>query len=432
MKFKDLTIVRPMLMDLFGHWEAYPLRALYFFTWVGTSIAGNFIIVTLRHDGFSGKEIAAIATVGPLFGFFVQPFWGFIADRFGRRRCLSIGILISAAIYFRMYWVHGFWPFLLTAMALALSPPLQPLMDTLALDFVESKSKLSYGMFRIWGAIAAGVGAAGAGFLIEGQPVRTAFLWATGGLLTAGLFTRAGKSAVPHRAEIKGTRPNFASFVHNTPLVSFLVVVIFFVISSTAFWNFNGVYYTDIGGTTSFFGLAIAIAAVAEIPFYFLAAPIIRRFGLGRVLLFTFICAALRAFSYAFISNPRIAIWIELSNGVSWTLFWVAAVEYVNQLVKPEVRATGQVLLNASCWGAGTILGIQWNGFLLDFFKPHFLNSIIQHAIQKVCFTSGFLLVVLTIVSALVLKIGRQGALAVTHPHKPLHALQRNSADGQE
>ncbi|RPH89265.1 MAG: MFS transporter, partial [Calditrichaeota bacterium] len=165
MKFKDITIVRPVLMDLFGHWEAYPLRALYFFTWVGTSIAGNFLIVTLRHDGFSGKEIATIATVGPLFGFFVQPFWGLIADRFGRRRCLSIGILISAAIYFRMYWVHGFWPFLLTAMALALSPPLQPLMDTLALDFVESKSKLSYGMFRIWGAIAAGVGTAGAGFL---------------------------------------------------------------------------------------------------------------------------------------------------------------------------------------------------------------------------------------------------------------------------
>ena len=403
-------------MDLFGHVEAYPLRALYFFTWVGTSIAGNFLIVTLRHDGFSGKEIATIATVGPLLGFFVQPLWGLIADRFGRRRCLSTGLLISAAIYFRMYWVHGFWPFLLTVMVLALSPPLQPLTDALALDFVESKGKLSYGMFRIWGAIAAGFGTAGAGFLIEGHPVRTAFLWAMGGLIAAALFTRAGKSAVPHHTVEKVTRLDIASFARNAPLVKFLVVVILFVISSTAFWNFNGVYYTDIGGTASFFGLAIAIDSVAEIPFYFLAAPIIRRFGLRRVLLFTFTCAALRAFSYAFINKPHIAIWIELSNGVSWTLFWVAAVEYVNQLVKPELRATGQVLLSAACWGAGTILGILWNGFLLDYFKANFLNSFIPLAIQKVCFVSGTMLTVLTIASALVLTIGRRGASAASSP----------------
>jgi PPP family 3-phenylpropionic acid transporter len=400
--------IRGILSDLFGHVEAYPLRALYFFTWAGMCIAGNFFLVTLRHEGFSGKEIACVATVGNLLGFLAGPVWGMVADRFGRRRCLRVGTLVSAAVYFWRYWVHGFWPFLFTAAALALSPPLAMLMDAVALDFVEARGKLSYSMFRIWGGIAAGVGTAGAGFLIEGHPTRTAFLWAMGALLTGTLFGATGKSPVPKHAVEKITFKSIGPVIRNAPLITFLVLVLFVAISSTAFWSFNGVYFTDIGGSSSLYGLAIAISAVAEFPIYFLAAPIFRRFGLQRALLFSFVCSTIRLFAYAFIGNPRVAVWIELSNGVSWTLFWVAAVEHVNQMVKPEWRATGQSLLNASCWGAGAILGTLWNGFLLDYFQVHFINHWVPLAIQKVCFVSGLLLAALTIVSALFFKIVKE------------------------
>jgi len=63
-------------------------------------------------------------------------------------------------------------------------------------------------------------------------------------------------------------------------------------------------------------------------------------------------------------------------------------------------------LLNASM-GAGTILGTLWNGFLLDYFRFHFINYWVPLAIQKVCFVSGLLLAALTIVCALVFKTGR-------------------------
>jgi MFS family permease len=86
-------------------------------------------------------------------------------------------------------------------------------------------------------------------------------------------------------------------------------------------------------------------------------------------------------------------------------------------MVKPEWRATGQALLNASCFGAGTILGILWNGFLLDYFQFHFINYWVPRPIQKVCFVSGSMLAALIIVCALVFKTGRQrvpaGACAV-------------------
>lgn len=415
---RDLPIrIRGIFSDLFGHVEAYPVRGLIFFTYVGTLIVGNFFPVSLRREGFSGKEIAYVGSLAPIMMFLAQPLWGVVADRFGRRRCLAIATFVTAAVYLRMYWLHGFWPLFLTAGVMALfSTTLGPLMDTVALDFVEARGKLSYSMFRIWGAIAAAVGTAGTGFLIEGHALRTAFLWAAGALLAGLIFGLAAKSAAAKHTVEKITLQGLGPVLRNMPLITFLVIVFFVAFSSTAFWNFYGVYFTDIGGSSTLFGLAIAVSAAGEIPLYFLAAPIFKRFGLQRALLFTFVCSTLRLFAYAFIGNPNVAIWIELCNGVSWTLFWVAAVEHVNRLVKPQWRATGQALLNASCWGAGNILGMLCNGFLLDYFKLHFINAWVPLAIQKVCFASGLLLAVVTVASAVYFKMVRQQASAAPEP----------------
>ena len=257
----------------------------------------------------------------------------------------------------------------------------------------------------------------------KGRATRTAFLWAAAALLMAVFFGATAKSSHRKHASEKITLARLQPILHNLPLLTFLVIVFFAALFSTVFWNFYGVYFTDIGGSSSLFGVAIAISAVAEIPFYFLATPILRRFGIQKVLLFTFACTTLRLFAYAFISNPRIAIWIEMSNGISWTLFWVAAVEEVNRLVVPQWRATGQALLNAACWGAAIILGMLANGFLLDYFKIHFVSSWLHFAIQKVCFVSGLLFAALTLVAAAYFIVVGSKASAV--PEAPCSVSER-------
>jgi PPP family 3-phenylpropionic acid transporter len=412
---KHLTMrVQGILGDLFGHVEAYSVRGLFFFTWAGICISWNFLFVTLRREGFSGKEIAFILSMGGIIGLFAQPLWGVLADRFGRRRCLRIATILTAAIYFRMYWLHGFWAFFFNAAVLALiSASLPPLMDAVALDFVEATGKLSYGMFRIWGAIAAGVGTFGAGYLIEGHATRTAFLWGAGMLVAAIIFGLTGKRGAAKHALEKLTLKAFGTVIRNLPLLGFLLIVFFVGLSSTAFWNFYGVYFTDIGGSSTLFGLAIAMSAVGEIPLYFVAARIFKRFGIQKALLFTFVSSTLRVFTYAFVSNPRIAIWIELSNGISWTLFWIGAVEYVNQLVKPEWRGTGQTLLYGSCFGAGTLVGNLLCGFFLDYSKYHFANPWVLLPVQKLCFASGILFTGVTLASAVYFKSVRQPVAGV-------------------
>ena len=73
-----------------------------------------------------------------------------------------------------------------------------------------------------------------------------------------------------------------------------------------------------------------------------------------------------RLLLYGFIKNPVAALPVELLHGLSWSLFWVACVEYVNRQVDEQWRATGQSLLYASDFGAGAIAGNYWTGYLYD------------------------------------------------------------------
>src|SRR5262249_30576134 len=95
-------------------------------------------------------------------------------------------------------------------------------------------------------------------------------------------------------------------------------------------------------------------------------AKIIRRLGMKTTLLITVLATALRLLLYSVVKNPNAAVLIEVLHGVSWSLFWVVCVEYVNLLVKEDWRATGQSLLYAAYYGAGAIVGNFWTGFLYD------------------------------------------------------------------
>jgi PPP family 3-phenylpropionic acid transporter len=83
-------------------------------------------------------------------------------------------------------------------------------------------------------------------------------------------------------------------------------------------------------------------------------------------LLITVFASVIRLLLYSAVKNPITALPIEMLHGISWSLFWVVCVEYVNKLVKEEWRATGQSLLYASYYGVGIIIGNFWTGYLKD------------------------------------------------------------------
>jgi len=73
----------------------------------------------------------------------------------------------------------------------------------------------------------------------------------------------------------------------------------------------------------------------------------------------------------------------------------VSSVDYVNQQVPPEWRATGQTLLAAAYFGAGGILGNTWAGFLYD-----------RLGAQRMFHVNGWLVLAVAGLAAIVLRPG--------------------------
>lgn len=152
----------------------------------------------------------------------------------------------------------------------------------------------------------------------------------------------------------------------NKQLIFLLLAVLLISIGATTIWNFYSIYMKENGASASLVGYGLSFQGLCELPFFYFSARIILKFGLRATLMVTVVATALRLFLYSVTGNPKLAILIELLHGISWSLFWVVCVEYVNLLVPEDWRATGQSLLYAAYFGAGAILGNLWTGFLYD------------------------------------------------------------------
>jgi PPP family 3-phenylpropionic acid transporter len=120
------------------------------------------------------------------------------------------------------------------------------------------------------------------------------------------------------------------------------------------------------GASASMVGYGLSFQGLCELPLFYFSARIIARFGIKTTLLITVFATAVRLLLYSVVKNPKAAIPIEMLHGISWSLFWVVCVEYVNKLVREDWRVTGQSLLYAAYYGAGVIAGNFWTGYLSD------------------------------------------------------------------
>ena len=75
-------------------------------------------------------------------------------------------------------------------------------------------------------------------------------------------------------------------------------------------------------------------------------------------------------------------------NGITWTLLWIASVEFVNEMVPPQWRTTGQSLLWAAYYGAGAILGNIIIGRMYESLEIHYIYSILSLSILIIAITA--------------------------------------------
>jgi len=348
--------------------KATILRVLYFLVFCCTASWLPVLADYCRNKGLTGTQTSLILSITPVIMFAVQPLYGIMADKFGYKKTLLIASFFSAAAYLGYLQTGGYtWLIIVTVVMSVFYNTLQPVLDSLSLQLAKQDSKFSYGTLRIAGAAGWSFTGIITGQVIDAININMIFVISSSSMFLVFLFCFLLKEDEKEKPAVETSSFKNVSGVFRNRALLFLLFCVFIISAgATTIWNFYSTYMKENGASASLVGYGLSLQGLCELPLFYFSARIIQKFGLRATLVITVTATVIRLLLYSVIKSPIAALPIEILHGFSWSLFWVACVEYVNKLVDEHWLATGQSLLYASYFGAGAIAGNYWTGYLYD------------------------------------------------------------------
>jgi PPP family 3-phenylpropionic acid transporter len=365
------------------------LRLLYFLYYGGVGAFLPYFAPYLRGLGFSGGQIGLVQMLSPVIAPAAAIGWAALADRTGApERALQAATTISLAAALVL-------PLAGTPLAVAGVVALLavgdravvPLLDTLTLDHVRSTPGASYGPIRLAGSLGFLGASLALGLLLSARGDRPADVAVplTVLLLVAGYAATA--RTLPHAPPPEGPRPGWrdlAGLARDPRLMFFLATCALHWLSTAPFHLLFGVHVRDLGLPASVTGLGMAVGVVAEVLVLFLSPRLEGRFPLRALFAAAFAGSALR-WALLWRAEGAVAlVTLQALHGLTFGLFWAAAVQAMSALVPPRLRASGQALFTAVVFGVGNGLGYALSGAGYDRLggvAPLFLAAAVVEAL---------------------------------------------------
>ncbi|MAA79318.1 MAG: hypothetical protein CL916_08660 [Deltaproteobacteria bacterium] len=287
-----------------------------------------------------------------LVGLFVTPIWGMMADLFPNIR-LWMGLATVLVIGGVMGLINVQGPAIYACMFLyALGrAPLSPLLDAITLEIVQK----DYGSLRLWGSIGFTVIMVICSLLDENLGLSSLYIaLALGGFLLLLVF----QLPIPQRVQSENIFSQLPVVLQNRELVCLLLASALHFSSHAANTSYLAMYIESLNASTLWTGAAITGGIVVEVLVLAYSSKLLVRYSPH----FLFMVAAFIAFFRWILMYFALSGWwvflCQLSHGLTFGLFWIAVVSWIERISPAELKNTGQSLLGASVGGVGVALGI--------------------------------------------------------------------------
>jgi PPP family 3-phenylpropionic acid transporter len=336
----------------------------YFLFYAATAAYAPFQVLYYQGRGLSGNQIGLIAAASTLISLWAAPSWTGFADARGRhRRMFVIATLGTVAFLVLTVQAGAFW-LLVTFVSLRAfsAAALVPLIDNSVMAMLRERSN-SYGRLRLWGSVGWGIFAPVAGWFVQGHDLRWAY-WIAGGVFLFSLASSAGIPFAPQERQKsywKGARQLLAS----RPWWLFLFVTFLAGMGTAVYNNYLFAYLEDLGASKTFMGVALSVATVSELPFFFFAGALLKRFKARGLFIVSLAAIALKCFLYWGIKTPLAVLPVQLLNGLAFSLLWSAGVSFARESAPPGLGATAQGMFGAMIFGFGGAAGGLLGGVFL-------------------------------------------------------------------
>jgi len=354
--------------------------------WISQCIIYSFAAVFLQYKDFNNTQIGIVLSLSAIISIILQPAISAFADK-SEKKTVRYIILTIILIVFAITVIFNIWnnSFIVVATIFiiinALQITLNPLLNSIALEFMNNGYPFNFGLARGTGSIAFAitsyllghaVGRFSPGIILPFFLISYVFLFVAAYAFRIK-FTKKELEGNEEKnigvTSDTNTNPpaSVLGFFLKYKRFTFLLIGITMVFYSHSLIN---TYLINIienaGGGSADMGLSLTIAAALELPMMAAFTLIVKRTK----------CSTLIKISGFFFLVKSATMWlapnviaVHFSQGfqmLSFALFTPAAVYYVNSIISEEDKNKGQAMIGAATIGiSGTIANIT-GGRLLD------------------------------------------------------------------
>ncbi|MBQ2612692.1 MAG: MFS transporter [Methanobrevibacter sp.] len=344
-------------------------------------ISLSYVVFYLGMFGFQDHTIGTIVSISAVIGFVLQGMLGRIIDThpkwYWRNLLIVLGIfvlivcgliLICQLINIGSLMLGGLY-----AVFIIITLGMGPLVNTSSFYYTAHGRPVNFGVARGIGSVVfaavsyiIGVFSAQMGVIfipIFGVVVSLLFILSTiilpdlGSAYASGDMQSSSKTSLVSRDFIQRNK-----YFILMALGICMVLILHNIVNS-----FLIRMVENVGGTSDALGIALAIAAICEIPVLFLYESFVKRFNISSKFLIFLACMffVIRGILYLFATSVIIIYAVQILQSVTFALLIASKTHYADEGVGEEDKATGQSIMSMT-EASGMVLGSAVGGWALS------------------------------------------------------------------
>jgi MFS transporter, PPP family, 3-phenylpropionic acid transporter len=340
--------------------------SFYFLYFAALAAFAPYIVLYWQSLGFSGPQIGLLTFIPPLVTLVAAPIWtGFADARRAHRLLMALAIAGIAVLVAVLPAVSTFGAaLLLSPLAAFFMAPIVSMSDAATMNLLAQEGRPQmYGRLRLGGTFGWAIAAPLVGVLVAARGIPWAF-WTYAAVMILALLVSLQLSYPAHTQRVSVWR-GMAGLLRKSEWVFFLLIG---VVTGMGFASVNSylfAYLKELNIGTALAGLALTISTVSEIPIMFFANRILGRLGSRGMLTLAMGATGFRLLAYAAFTTPAGILLLQLVNGLTFPMFWIAGVAYASERAPQGMQASAQGLFGAATTGIGAALGGLLGGILI-------------------------------------------------------------------
>jgi PPP family 3-phenylpropionic acid transporter len=290
--------------------------------------------------------------------------WGAMADRFRIRRPIFILCsFVSTTIWAFYLYTTDFWAMLIITVFYGIFySPIISFLEAFTMDVLGTRKK-SYGRVRGWGSIAFIITVIVLGKIIDLYSIEIILILIFFGSLAQALIS----IKIPDIQIKKQTSfSSNAKALLKRRVIVFLFCAFLMLVSHGTYYGFYSIHLENLGFGKTFIGISWALASIAEIIVMIKSDSLFKHFSIDNVLFFSFMVAVFRWLALGFATSAAVILFLQTFHAVTYAMFHVSSILYIDSLTPDEAKTLGQSVNNAVTYGLGLMVGFFINGYLFE------------------------------------------------------------------